>query len=219
MARSRKRHSPTDEEWEQRIAAYKVADALDHEEFRLRLGELARTLEREALHLHRLADRDEHRCSYYSWKVRPSGTSTSILKRLRDKFAQTPDGTSKTSAYLQFIEPYLKRLRGPDMRPSAAELRACASALLDASEYIDDQLHEHEDQVRQLRVDPIGARPKVALAIATTVIDEWDVGPMEVAGRLVDAGVQVEFVSDGQTPKRQLARRFAAAMGRRRRAR
>ena len=61
MARQKRTHEPTKDEWDDAIDAIRLLDNLDRAEFRKEVEKLARELEREGLAAHRGADRLEGR--------------------------------------------------------------------------------------------------------------------------------------------------------------
>ena len=188
MARQKRSHEPTKDEWDDAIDAIRLLDNLDRAEFRKEVEKLARELEREGLAAHRDADRLEGltRFAHKARDVRSSRYARSaVLTRL---------GRWHASRHLHAAKLQLDRL-GETGLHGPGQLRQQAATLLDAAEYIDDTLRMHAERVAELRSSGQGPRPSVAMNTVETMMIEWDLGPTETAARLAMEGIHVTATS------------------------
>ena len=189
MARKKRVHEPTEEEWAVAIDTFKNLGYLAEDKYRTKIAQLARDLERAGIETHRSADRFEV-LSLFTYKartVRPSDHSrTAILTRAGYK-----DQTDRDLNLIRFL---LDRLVETGLRQYKV-LRQQSATLLDAVEFIDDHLRWYDERIAELRRERKskgGRRPSLMLQHILTMMIEWGVDHEEAAERLAKGDIHFE---------------------------
>lgn len=189
MARKKRAHKPTEEEWAVAIDTFKNLGYLAEESYRRKLAQLARDLERAGLETHRSADRFEvlSLFTYKARSVRPSEHArAAILIRAGYK--------DQTDRHLNLVKFILDRLVETGLRQHKV-LRQQAATLLDAAEFIDEHLRWYNERIAELRRERKskgGRRPSLMLQHILTMMIEWDVNHEEAAERLAEGDIHFE---------------------------
>jgi len=187
--------NPTKEDWDESIDNIKRNDYLEDKTFREKAEKLARELEREGLAAHRDADRLEV-LSYFRDRakdVRPSERTRSAIEA---RLARWWD-PKKDPRYFHFIDFLLDRLVETNLRLHK-QLRQQAATLLDAAEFLDEELQVRERLVKELQrrrrrelklKKKGGRRLSLTKAMVVSVMHAMDVTPEEMYEELSKRGI------------------------------
>lgn len=192
------RRDPTPEEWDAAVAKVKRYRDLDRKPFRQKLARLARELEKLGHAAHRDGDRLENLSMFSDDKFKDVNSSAYTRSRIEAQFKRW------YKDQLHFIQPQLDRLMevGKSGRPNLIyphkNLRRQAASLLDAAEYIDDELKAYAQGVKEIRErSPSGKSgkgrpPSTARRAMVLLLIKWNFTPTTLSDRLRKSGIAVE---------------------------
>jgi hypothetical protein len=203
VARKKKRErTPTKDDWTRAIDAIKLHSYFDQEPFRTEMVKLARELESDGRAAHRNADWLEGLSTLKVHKV--SDRSPRVIWSRFDRWDTKKHSRSAIltkfkrwydERHFHLIKEQLDQLADGDLRKRDRSLRRQASALLDASEIIDDELERYEEwieQQRKQRRTTDGRNPSRSLQTLMIFMDTWDLDPVETADKLAEADIIYE---------------------------
>ena len=177
----RRIQSPTKEDWDEAIENIKRVSYLDSAAFREKAEKFALALERKGCQAHRDADRLEV-LSYFREKatdVRSSAYSRSTIKTALES-------SRYDARFFHFVDFLFDRLVETGLRMHK-QLRQQAATILDAAEYVYEELEAHKrliKAIRRKRRTYDGAPPTRRLMAIVSLMITWDVEPKEMSEQL-----------------------------------
>ena len=185
----RRLHSFTKEEWDEAIDNIKRGSYLDSAAFRKKADEFALALERKGCQAHRDADRLEV-LSYFRDKakdVRPSDYSRSTIRTELER-------KKYDERFFHFVDFLFDRLVETGLRMHK-HLRQQAATILDAAEYVYEELAAHErlvKAIRRKRRTYDGAPPTRRVMAIVSLMITSDVDPKEMSEQLRRRGIRLK---------------------------
>ncbi len=180
----------TEAEWARELNTLKNLQHLDDKKYRARIAQLARDLERAALEAHRNADRLEGLgllAAHKARRVRPSEHArTAILTGIGYR--------DQTDSHLDLISPWIDLLVEVGLSQHRV-MRRQAATLLEAAEYIVDQLRWYDESIAELRKrrkSRGGRPPSLMLKCTITMMIRLDLHHNETSERLAGAGIDID---------------------------
>src|SRR5262249_13001600 len=156
--KKKRERTPTKDDWARAIDTIKLHSYFDQESFRTEMAKLSRELEIDGWAAHRNADFWEGLSTLKTHKI--SDRAPRVIRSRCDRWATKKHSRSAIltkikrwydERHFHLIREQLDQLVDGELRKRDRSLRRQASALLDASEIIDDELERYGEWIETER--------------------------------------------------------------------